>query len=130
MFNLALFAFSAQIIVRDALTHRISNVSILCFTALQLFSPHPIHATKTFFAISLASILFTIARIGMGDLKLLIGLLITQGAIVTSLNYLYLTIVALVFTLISQLIFRRSLQGSVAFAHVLLLPFLIGYLAI
>jgi Flp pilus assembly protein protease CpaA len=94
------------------------------------FSPHQSGVKITLVAIAAASILFYIAKIGMGDLKLLMGLLITQGALVISRSYLYLSICALLATLISQLIYRRTLQGSVAFAHVILLPFIIIYLAI
>jgi prepilin peptidase CpaA len=130
MSHLALIAISIYIIVRDILTHRISNLSILLLSALLLLSPHPTHVGTAFIAIATSTMLFHLAKIGMGDLKLLIALLITQGALVISANYLNLCIVVLVVTLISQLIWWRSLRGSVAFAHVLLLPFVIVYLAI
>jgi Flp pilus assembly protein protease CpaA len=81
-------------------------------------------------AILIVSILFYILKMGMGDLKLMVGLLITQGALIISIRYLTLLICVLLITLITQLFLHRTLQASVAFAHVLLLPFLIGYLAI
>lgn len=130
MFDLLLIAFSSNIIIRDFLTHRISNISTFLLTALLFFNPHQSRLLTTIIAIAFASILFSIAKIGMGDLKLLIGLLITQGSIVISDNYLFLAFTVLAATLISQLISRRTLRGSVAFAHVLLAPFVLLYLAI
>lgn len=130
MFDLFLIAISSYIIIRDFLTHRISNLSTLLLTALLIINPHTSQLTTTIISIVTSSILFSIAKIGMGDLKLLIGLLITQGSIVISDKYLYLTVTTLVATLISHLISRRTFRGSVAFAHVLLAPFVVLYLAI
>ena len=130
MFLLALLSLSSYIIVRDFLSHRISNFSVILLTALLSHSPSQVELKETIIAILVVSVLFYIMRIGMGDLKLMLGLLITQGDLVISVKYLYLLLCVLLITLTTQLIFRRTLHGSVAFAHVLLVPFLITYLAI
>ncbi len=130
MLDLLLIAISSSIVIRDFHTHRISNASTLLLIALLLLNPHPNQFVATIISITVASILFCVAKIGMGDLKLLIGLLVTQGSIVLSADFLYLSLATLAATLISQLIRRRTLRGSVAFAQILLVPFLIAYLAI
>lgn len=130
MFNLVLITISSYIVIRDFLTHRISNMSTLLLTAFLFFNPHPSQLVTTIISIVTSSILFFIAKIGMGDLKLLIGLMITQGSILISDSYLYLAVTTLLATLMSYLISRRTMRGSVAFAHVLLVPFVLLYLAI
>jgi Flp pilus assembly protein protease CpaA len=130
MFFSALLALSAYIILRDFLTHRISNRSVLLLTALLFLSPHQSGVKSIIVSILVISTLFHFSKIGMGDLKLMLGLLITQGELIISIRYLALLLCVLLITLITQLISRRTLHGSVAFAHVLLLPFLISYLDI
>jgi Flp pilus assembly protein protease CpaA len=130
MFLLALLSLSSYIIVKDFLAHRISNFSVILLTALLSHSPNQGELEETIIAILVVSVLFFITRIGMGDLKLMFGLLITQGNLVISARYLYLLLCVLLITLATQLVSRHTLHGSVAFAHVLLLPFLITYLAI
>jgi Flp pilus assembly protein protease CpaA len=130
MFLLALLSLSSYIIVRDFLSHRISNFSVILLTALLSHSPSQVELEETIIAMLVVSVLFYIMRIGMGDLKLMLGLLITQGALILSISYLASLLCVLLITLITQLFSRHTLHGSVAFAHVLLVPFLITYLAI
>jgi Flp pilus assembly protein protease CpaA len=130
MFLLALLSLSSYIIVRDFLSHRISNFSVILLTALLSHSPSQVELEETIIAMLVVSVLFYIMRIGMGDLKLMLGLLITQGALILSISYLASLLCVLLITLFTQLFSRHTLHGSVAFAHVLLVPFLITYLAI
>ncbi|CAN2202682.1 Prepilin type IV endopeptidase, peptidase domain containing protein [Candidatus Nanopelagicaceae bacterium] len=130
MLRYLVLALSIFIIVQDFRTHRISNKTLLVLTSLLLITAHPTSFTKALISIVLAAMIFTLAKIGMGDLKLFVGLIATQGELIITLDYMNLLFLTLAFTLLSHLIFRRTLQGSLAFAHVLLAPFVILYLAI
>ena len=130
MLALLVLLQSSHIMVADFRTHRISNVNILILTALLSISPHWAGVEKVLISILIAAIIFILAKIGMGDLKLMIGLMITQGQLVISADYFRLVALFMAITLISQLIVRRSLKSSIAFAHILLAPLLVLYLAI
>jgi Flp pilus assembly protein protease CpaA len=87
----------------------------------------PIPATVAILFLSIAFYLF---GVGMGDLKLIVGLIALQGELILSIYYLQLLLAILALTLLGSLLLRGNLKGSVAFAHVILGPFLLIYLAI
>lgn len=118
------------IVVRDFQRHRISNIHTLILTTLLLLDPHSLDWRVSILAILLISGIFFIAQIGMGDIKVIVVLVATQGEIVISYEFFYLVMALLLATVAGKLIVTRSLKGSVAFAHVLLLPFALIYLAI
>jgi hypothetical protein len=130
MFRLSVLLVCIFIIVVDFRTHRISNAIIAVLTGLLLFDPHRTQFLIVIAAALLLSILFTVAKIGMGDLKMTWGLLISQGELLLSIRYLHIVLITLAATLVVQFALQRNFKGSVAFAHVILIPFLAIYLAI
>jgi hypothetical protein len=128
--SLAILLIGIFIIVRDFHTHRISNISTFVLLSLLLSDPHMAPLIPAIVAILFLSIVFYLFGIGMGDLKLIVGLIALQGELILSIHYLQLSLAILSLTLLGSLALRGSLKGSVAFAHVILGPFLLIYLAI
>jgi Flp pilus assembly protein protease CpaA len=128
--SLAILLIGIFMIVRDFHTHRISNISTLVLLSLLLSDPHLAPPIVAIVAILFLSITFNLFGIGMGDLKLIVGLVALQGELILSIQYLQLSVALLSLTLLGSLLLRRNLKGSVAFAHVILGPFLLIYLAI
>ena len=101
MLSLAILPIGILIIVRDFHTHRISNISTLVLLSFLLSDPHlapPIPAIVTTLSLSIVFYLF---GIGMGDLKLIVGLIALQGELILSIQYLQLALVVLILTPVS-----------------------------
>jgi hypothetical protein len=92
--------------------------------------PHTLSIAQVF-PIAIATIaLFPLLRIGMGDLKLWLGMLISQGQILLSLEYLHFFLVATISVLIITWLRFGDRRASVAFGPSLVMPFLLIYLGI
>lgn len=130
MLNLLILAISSTIIIRDFKLHRIANTHLAFLALILLFDMHRTSFTTTLISIAATIALFTVAKIGMGDIKLAVAMIATQGSIVLTRDFFDLSLLALLLTALLRLLKYRDLRGSVAFAHVLLLPFLALYLAI
>lgn len=130
MLKILLLILSLYISVVDIQTHRISNLSNLALGSLLIFDIHNIEIWMTLIFICLALIATLIIRLGMGDFKLIVVLLITQSAIVVSLQYLSLFLMTATATICISILTRKGLTGSVAFGPTILLPFTAIYLAI
>jgi Flp pilus assembly protein protease CpaA len=128
--SLVITTLGISIIVRDFQRHRISNLSTFFLASLLLCDPHFSSLAPTIVAISLVSAAFYLSGIGMGDIKLFVSLIAIQGELILSIQYLQASVVMLSLTLLGSLLLRGNLRGSVAFAHVILGPFLLIYLAI
>jgi Flp pilus assembly protein protease CpaA len=128
--SLTILLLGFFIIVKDFRTHRISNISTLVLLSLLLSDPHFAPPISAIVASLIFSIAFHLFGIGMGDLKLIVGLIALQGELILSIQYLQLSVALLSLTLLGSLLLRGNLKGSVAFAHVILGPFLLIYLAI
>lgn len=130
MLSILIVALGLTIIIRDFQTHRISNFITFIFLSLLLCDPHFSNLAPTIAAIFLVSTAFYLSGVGMGDIKLLVGLIAIQGELVLADNYVESFLAVLAVTVFAQLLIRGNLKGSVAFAHVILAPFLLSYLAI
>jgi Flp pilus assembly protein protease CpaA len=114
----------------DFKTHRISNWHLSLFALLLIFDLHQAPIMVAGVSILITIVIFMIARIGMGDIKLAVALIATEGSLLLSQDFFILALLMLLLTVLFRLLKYRHLRGSVAFSHVLLLPFLALYLAI
>lgn len=130
MLKVLVSLISIWIILRDFQFHRISNMSTAFLGFLLLFTRSSLGVTETVITIAVIILIFLLLSIGMGDVKLAIVLIGTEGTMIVSERYLFLMALTLLMTLITSIAIRRNLKGSVAFSHVMLLPFLATYLAI
>ena len=100
-----------------------------------LFLVTSLHPSRESLRITLLTIFLTtfislLSGIGMGDIKLLVVLIINEGSLVLSRQYLQGLLLAAFATVVISATMRRSLRGSVALAPAILTPFLAIYLAI
>jgi Flp pilus assembly protein protease CpaA len=114
----------------DIRSHRIPNKVSALFFLVTLVNPHRVQILISAIALVLSIAIFTLTRIGMGDIKVAASLIVNQGSLVLSYQYLKGLSIALTLAIVLHLYSKRSLKGSVAFAPVLLSPFLLLYLAI
>lgn len=121
---------AAIILLRDFMTHRISNWLSALFLFFLLFDTHMASLVETCIAILITITGFYLGGIGMGDIKLAIAIIATQGSLVLAREFFTLSLLALLATVLFRFLKYRHLRGSVAFSQVLLLPFLLLYLAI
>ena len=117
-------------VARDFQTHRIPNWHLAQISLLLILDMHHSTPLATCSSILATMILFSMAKIGMGDIKLAILIIATQGALVLTREFFALCLVVLLITVLARFMKYRHLHGSVAFSHVLLFPFLALYLAI
>ena len=91
---------------------------------------NPVPWKFTLIAVAMALSLCVAFKIGMGDFKLFSVLVITQGALVLTVDFLsHLFLVTLVTVTIS-IARRKGLSGSIAFAPFITFPFGLVYLGI
>ena len=129
--HFALFlAISILIVIIDYRTHRIPNSLSALFFCTSLLETHLATSIAIFIALIVMLVIFLVAKIGAGDIKLAAAMILTQGQLVLSLDYLSHMAIVLLATFLLFLASCRSLKGSVAFSQVLLIPFLMSYLAI
>lgn len=129
--HFALFsAISLLIVIIDYRTHRIPNRLSTLFFCTSLLDTHLTTPIEIFTALIVMLVLFLVARIGAGDIKLAAAMIVTQGQLVLTSDYLSHMALVLLGTFLLFLATRRSLKGSVAFSQVLLIPFMLSYLAI
>lgn len=72
--------------------------------------------------------MFGILRIGMGDLKMWLIMLASQGRLVISLQYFELLCAVTLLVIIPIFFVHRSIKGSIPFGPSLLLPLLLLHL--
>ena len=129
--HFALFsAISLLIVIIDYRTHRIPNQLSVLFFCTSFLDTHLATPIEIFTALIVMLVLFLVARIGAGDIKLAAAMIVTQGQLVLTSDYLSHMALVLLGTFLLFLATRRSLKGSVAFSQVLLIPFMLSYLAI
>ncbi|CAN2199922.1 hypothetical protein MCEMRE196_00766 [Candidatus Nanopelagicaceae bacterium] len=115
---------------RDIAEHKISNFSNIALLIL-LF----LDRNFASFILVLVGLLITLAMamlcgFGGGDTKLLSVLIVSQGSVVISLDYLQLFLISSGISLAMAVVARRSFTGAIPMAPAILTPFIIGYLAI
>jgi Flp pilus assembly protein protease CpaA len=123
-------SLSSFIIIKDLRSHRIPNIATLALGGVLFIDCHSAGALLTISVAAIVTTIFLLAKVGMGDVKLFLVLVFTQGSLVISIRYLQLVIFIMVITVLAAKAARGNISGSVAFAHVILLPFLALYLAI
>lgn len=117
-----------HIILFDIRFHRIQNISLIALMPLLLLSSHTLAFSDAVLLIIVVSTICIVAKIGMGDIKLLALLIAFQGEIIAQPAWLILfSFIALIST-IAHAIQRRGLSGDIALAPAILIPFLTIFL--
>lgn len=126
--TIALITLSMHIILFDIRFHRIQNISLIALMPLLLLSSHTLAFSDAVLLIIVVSTICIVAKIGMGDIKLLALLIAFQGEIIAQPAWLILfSFIALIST-IAHAIQRRGLSGDIALAPAILIPFLTIFL--
>jgi Flp pilus assembly protein protease CpaA len=130
MLPLYITLLSMHICIHDLRFLKVLNLET-AFLLVLLFSATNLTSLSSTLLSAVVSIFcFLLLKIGMGDLKLWLVLIATEGAIVLSMDFL-LRAFAIAALLVAVTSIRRgTMKGSIAFAPVLLLPFLSLYLGI
>ena len=121
---------SLLISVIDLRIQKIPNILTILLALTLLFNTNNSSVGLRFISIALALFLSITLRFGMGDLKLITVLLLTQSSIILSMQYLSLFLATASLAVIAALVSSRGVKGSLAFGPVILLPFTAIYLAI
>lgn len=129
LFNsLFIVALSLHICLFDIRYHRIPNRTLASLGGLLLFYPNTLVLRDASLLIVLVSIICIAAKIGMGDLKMLILLIILQGQILTQTLWLPLFSFVALISIIFQLAQKGGIAGDIPLAPAILIPFLAIYL--
>lgn len=113
----------------DIVSHRIPNRSLLLLIIALTNQMNQIPLEMTALVLLLIWGAGLLARVGMGDLKLLSILTTLQGQIlVNPMAWIFFSVVAALSILIHVGV-RRSFQGDIALAPAILIPFTSLYLA-
>lgn len=130
MLTIAILLLSLWISLNDLRTHRIRNSDLLILALPLVFSIHLPGAISALLLISTALVLSMILNIGGGDFKLFSLLVLTQGSIIATAEYVLRFMIAITILVVLSVISRRKIAGSIALAPAILAPFLLGYLGI
>ena len=118
------------ITIVDFHTHRITNISLFILGLALFTDRNSASFIYTLIAVAMALWLCVAFKIGMGDFKLFSVLVITQGTLVLTVDFLaHLLLVTLVTVTITT-VRRKGLSGSIAFAPCIAIPFGLVYLGI
>lgn len=131
MFHLALIAIvffiSFLISLNDLRSHQIPNRLTLALFFSLTFERNSLNAPKTFLIAVLATIITILFTVGMGDLKLFLALLVTQGTGIITLEFFTVFSLCSVLLAIFELTRLRSFKADVPLAPAILIPFLLHY---
>lgn len=134
MLKLSVLLISIRIAVIDIKSHRIPNQHTLILAVLLLLDQVAGETRGVLFAIPIVVAVGYIGKVGAGDIKLILALLITSGSLLLNQRYLYgaalISILALFFSALFARIRSLHIPKSVPLAPSILLPFLFSYLAI
>ena len=130
MLSAAMIFLTLLIAWIDLRTHRIPNLLSILLLVICLFNPAYAPIDLALLSTLLMSVIFSVTGVGMGDIKLAAILILTQGKLVLTIEYLNRFTLALSLTVIGYLFVKRTIKGSIALAPVLLLPYLTLYLDI
>ena len=121
---------SISICAIDLRTHRIPNLLTALLAVLLLIDSNP---SSIFVALPIVFITLAVGylgKIGAGDVKLFLALLLTSTSIILSVRYFLGMALVSGILVVASLILWGSRGKMIAFAPALLLPFLDLYLAI
>ena len=129
MLKSSILIVAIYISLHDIKFQKISNFSNLILLILLALDPHKTGTRTLVIAILFSALLVFIFKIGMGDFKLWLSMLYTQAELTLTIKFLNMFLFALALTIAWALTARR-LKGSIAFAPLLLGPFMALYLGI
>lgn len=112
----------------DLREHRIYNRDVIIVSALISLDPNVIPvkvSVALLIPLFLATVIF---GIGGGDFKLMAALLLAQGGIVTTPQYLGFLLPTLLLSLLISVAHHRTFRCTVPLAPAITLPFLLIYL--
>lgn len=112
----------------DLREHRIYNRDLLIFAGILALDLNEIAMKWIGLLLALSLILTMLLRIGGGDLKLFSVLLLTQGRIIVSIQYLNYLLAGLLLSLLITALHHRTLNCTVPLAPAIALPFLVIHL--
>lgn len=130
MLAAVILLFTFHISLKDIESHRISDTSNFILFLLLAINPHPVNLIRFTVAWLLLILLSTVTHLGGGDFKMLTILLLTQGDILLTASYGLQFSIATTITLLSCLVSRRNVEGSIPMGPAILAPFTFAYLAI
>ena len=112
----------------DLREHRIYNRDLLIFAGILALDLNEIAMKWIGLLLALSLILTMLLRIGGGDFKLFSVLLLTQGRIIVSIQYLNYLLAGLLLSLLITALHHRTLNCTVPLAPAIALPFLVIHL--
>ncbi len=127
--DITLIVMTTYISISDIKFHRIPNTSLLILTLTLLYSTHTISMTSTLIILSSIWLAGLLAKMGMGDLKLLTILLILQGQILINPIFLILFAAIALLSIIFHMLARGTMRGEIPLAPAILIPFTSIYLS-
>lgn len=117
------------ICLSDIRWHRVPNLALLIISLTLVFSLNSLSLGMTSLILILIWSAGLMAKIGMGDLKLLTILTIFQGETVIDSMMWILTLAITAISLLIHLLRRRSLAGDIPLAPAIVIPFIALYLS-
>jgi Flp pilus assembly protein protease CpaA len=127
--DITLIMMTAYISISDIKFHRIPNTSLLILTITLLYSTHTISMTSTLIILCSIWLVGLLAKMGMGDLKLLTILLILHGQIlINPIFWIFFAAIALL-SIIFHILARGTMRGEIPLAPAILFPFTGIYLS-
>jgi Flp pilus assembly protein protease CpaA len=129
MLDLITLLTSLWISIIDQRTYRITNRSLMFVGVIFAIDSHQSGLVRALFAVSITAPVAYLIGIGAGDIKLFALLVICQGEIIFTAQYLTFLTATATSLLLVRLASERDLHGSIAFGPVILLPATAIYLA-
>ncbi len=129
MYEALVLAQCVNIAVRDVRTHRITNRSIALLAVLLSFNPQTSNLAHSLIWIAIALLACHSLKAGMGDFKLVAVLMLLQGDLITTTDFLAGFFAAAVLSLLISLALSRSIKTNCPLAPAILAPFSFANLA-
>lgn len=122
------FALSLYIAMIDIRDHRIYNRDLSVYGFVLFYNLNAISIVKSFSLVFAAFLICLIFKIGGGDFKLISLLIITQGKLIASAQFLSYLFFSLLISVAIWAALQRNFRGAMPLAPSILLPFLALYL--
>jgi Flp pilus assembly protein protease CpaA len=122
------FSLSIYIAVVDIQQHRIHNRNLFIFGIFLIISRNSISLVDSLLLVLAVLLICLIFKFGGGDFKLLALLILTQGELIASAQFLSYLFFALLISVALWAALQRNFRGAMPLAPSILLPFLALYL--
>ena len=127
--DVILIMMTGYISISDIRFHQIPNTSLLVMILTLLYSTRTISMTSNLIILCSIWLVGLLAKMGMGDLKLLTILLILQGRIlINPIFWIFFAAIALL-SIIFHMLARGTMRGEIPLAPAILIPFTGIYLS-